>query len=186
MRQKRPSGCCIEGRRIYLRKVCPFDVNDDYLRWMNDPEITRYLESRFFPYSKERLEAYVTWLSDDPDNVFLAIMRKDTDTHIGNIKLGPINWIHRHADIGLVIGEKNHWGQGIATEAIRLVTEYAFNQLNLHKVTAGCYSNNIGSLKAFKKASFEQEGLLKSHCFYNGEYVDKIVLGLVHAGKRNA
>jgi RimJ/RimL family protein N-acetyltransferase len=168
----------LEGKRIYLREVRPSDVNERYYRWMNDSEVTRYLESRFFPNATEKLHDYVVGKLGDRDNVFLAIVLKEEDRYIGNIKLGPIQWIHRLADIGLLIGEKDCWGKGYATEAIQLVSDYAFNVLNLHKVTAGCYGLNEGSARAFQKAGFVVEGVRKEQFYANGSYVDDILLGL--------
>jgi ribosomal-protein-alanine N-acetyltransferase len=172
----------IEGERIYLREVRPSDVNEDYYRWMNDPEITRYLESRFYPNSMEGLHDYVASKLGDRDNVFLTIMLREDDRHIGNIKLGPINWIHRSADVGILIGEKDCWGKGYATEAIRLVVDYAFRKLNLRKVTAGCYSDHQGSLRAFEKAGFTVEGARKEQLFLDGQYTDGVLLGIVRDG----
>lgn len=169
----------LEGKRIYLREVRPSDVNERYYRWMNDPEITRFLESRFAPNAIENLRDYVAGKLGDRDNIFLAIVLKEEDRHIGNIKLGPIQWIHRLADIGLLIGEKDYWGKGYATEAIQLVSDYAFNVLNLHKVAAGCYGPNEGSARAFQKAGFVVEGVRKEQFYTNGSYVDDILLGLI-------
>jgi [ribosomal protein S5]-alanine N-acetyltransferase len=101
---------------------------------------------------------------------------KETQTHIGNIKIGSINWQHRYGDVGLLIGDKNSWGKGIAAEAISLVTQYAFEELNLHKLTAGMYEQNIGSYKAFIKAGYQEVGRFKQHYFSHGEYVDGIVV----------
>lgn len=169
----------IQGDRLYLREVRPSDVNSTYYRWMNDLEVTRYLESRFYPNSMEGLQKYVAEKLGDPNNVFLAILLKEGDRHIGNIKLGPINWIHRFADVGLLVGEKDCWGKGYATEAIRLMVDYAFGTLNLHRLTAGCYENNMGSARAFLKAGFSQDGIRKSHFYSEGRYVDDILLGIV-------
>ena len=157
----------IEGERIYLREVRPTDVNENYYRWMNDPEVTQHLESRFYPNSMESLGDYVAGKLRDRDNVFLAIVLKEGDRHIGNIKLGPINWIHRLADVGILIGEKDYWGKGYATEAIGLVVDYAFGTLNLHKLIAGCYDLNQGSVRAFQKAGFVVESLRKQHYYCN-------------------
>jgi ribosomal-protein-alanine N-acetyltransferase len=170
----------LKGERIYLREVRLSDVNTNYHRWMNDPDVIRHLECRFSTNSMEAIKDFVEKMLNDRDNIFLAIIIKDGDRHIGNIKIGPINRIHRFADIGLLIGEKDYWGKGYATEALRLVTNYAFKTLNLHKLTAGCYDRNIGSEKAFKKAGFVVEGIRKNHCYCNGIYVDVIILGLLN------
>jgi len=169
----------LEGERIYLRDVWPSDVNDAYHRWMNAPEVTRFLESRFHAHSIEGLRDYVEGKRGDRDNVFLAIVLKDRDRHVGNIKLGPINWFHRFADIGIMIGEKDCWGKGYAGEAIKLLVDHAFAELNLHKLTAGCYSTNQGSVKAFQKVGFEIEGVRKKYFYCDGGYVDHILMGML-------
>lgn len=171
----------IEGERLYLRGLTLEDASEKYLGWMHEPEVTQYLESRFYPHSLESLREFISRMQHDRNNVFLAIVLKDGDRHIGNIKLGPINWIHRFADIGLLIGEKDCWGKGYGTEAIRLLTHYAFNTLNLHHLTAGCYSTNQGSARAFLKAGWQQEGLRPSYFFCNGSYVDEILLGITRS-----
>jgi len=171
----------LKGERIYLREVRTSDVTERYYRWMNDPEVGQYLETRFFPHSHEKIESYIREMGADPNNVFLAIVLKNGDLHIGNIKIGPINWFHRFADISLIIGDKTYWGKGYGTEAIGLVVFYAFNTLNLHKITAGIYANNVGSIKAFKKAGFIEEGLRKKHRFCEGEYVDEVLLGNIRS-----
>ena len=169
----------LAGERIYLREVRPSDVNDAYYRWMNDPEVTQYLESRFAPNSMETLQEYVKNFLGNKDNIFLAIVLKENHKHIGNIKMGPINWFHRLADIGVMLGEKDSWGKGYASEAISLLVKHAFCTLNLHKLTAGCYEQNLGSLKAFQKSGFEIEGIRKKHRFLNGKYEDSILLGKI-------
>jgi [ribosomal protein S5]-alanine N-acetyltransferase len=150
---------------------------------MNDPEIIQYLESRFHPQSLERIREFVETQNKNDDVIFFSIILKQGDQHIGNIKLGPINRIHRFGDIGIVIGDKSCWGQGYATEAIGLVVDYGFQILNLNKLTAGCYSNNSGSLKAFQKNGFEIEGVRKQQYFCNNEYVDDIILGKLNPKK---
>lgn len=177
-----PTSRFVVGERVYLREVRPTDVGDAYYGWMNDPEVTRYLESRFYPQSLESLHSFVSGKLGDRDNVFLAIVLRADDRHVGNIKLGPVDWIHRTADIGLLVGERDCWGKGYATEAISLVTDYAFRTLNLRKVTASCYGNNPGSARAFEKAGFEVEGARRAQFHSDGEYVDQILLGRVRPG----
>jgi RimJ/RimL family protein N-acetyltransferase len=95
------------------------------------------------------------------------------------VKLGPIDWNHGLADMGFLIGETAYWGRGIVTEVIQAVARYAFDELQLHKVTASCYSTNRGAIKALEKAGFAHEGLRKEHFKSRGAYVDDVMFGLV-------
>lgn len=170
----------IRGDRCYLRELRLEDAKEEtYYRWMNDPEITQFLESRFFPNSLSEIGEFVNEVNRDSNSCIFAVIESKEDRHIGNVKIGPINWFHRNAEIGILIGDKNSWGKGFASEVLCLMVQYARGVLNLHKLTAGCYANNIGSLKAFKKAGFSEEGTLKEHYFFRGEYVDAIRLGIV-------
>ena len=169
----------LQGERIYLRRLTEDDVSDDYVRWMNDPEINQYLESRFHTHTIESTRAFIRSVTNE-NNYQFGIFVKETGKHIGNIKIGSINQYHKYADIGFLIGEKNYWGKGIATEAIKLVTDFAFNTLKLHKLFGGLYSPNVGSLHAFQKNGYEQEGIKKSQYLLNGVYYDDIMFGKVN------
>jgi RimJ/RimL family protein N-acetyltransferase len=167
----------IEGARIYLRPISVSDVDGPYYKWMNDPEVTRFLEARFSKNTKPAMKEFVASALKNPDVLFLAIVLKDGDRHIGNVKLGPINRQHTYGDVGIIIGEKDCWGKGYATEALKLLSDYAFKTLGLHKLTAGCYAANVGSAKAFLAAGFEQEGVRKGQYISDGKYVDALIFG---------
>jgi [ribosomal protein S5]-alanine N-acetyltransferase len=167
------------GTRLVLRRLESADVTAEYQRWMNDPEINQFLESRFVPITMESLHEYVARFRDDPANVLLAIRERDGDRHVGNIKIGPIDRHHDVAEVGLVIGAKDCWGRGYATEAIGLASRYAFQQLGLRRLTAGAYSTNIGSIRAFEKAGYSREGVGRRHYRSAGGYADRVLLGLL-------
>ena len=169
----------LQGDRIYLRRLTEDDASEDYVRWMNDPEINQYLESRFYTHTIESTKEFIRSVTND-NNYQFGIFDKGTGKHIGNIKIGSINNYHKYADIGFLIGEKSYWGKGIATEAIKLATGFAFNTLKLHKLWGGLYSPNIGSLRAFQKNGYEQEGVKKSQYLLNGVYYDDIMFGKVN------
>lgn len=169
----------LRGVHVYLREVRLSDVNENYHRWLNDPEVTRFLEIRYTPHSLENIRTFVQRLDGNRDEVFMAICLDEEDRHIGNIKLGPINWVHRYGDISLLIGEKDCWGKGYAREAITLVCQFAFGTLNLRKVNAGCYAANLGSMRAFQKVGFHQEGTLRGQFQVDGKAVDHVLLGLL-------
>ncbi len=168
------------GKRLRLREVRTSDASGPYLEWMNDAAVLKYTESRFQSHSKEDLCDYVTRINASPEFVFRAIMLGDTGRHIGNIKLGPIDWNHRFGDIGIIIGAKDCWGKNYAAESIRLLADYAFSVLKLHKLTAGCYAINEAGIKAFIKAEFVREGRRSSQYFCDGRYVDLVYLGLLN------
>lgn len=171
----------LEAENIYLREVRISDVNEDYYSWLNDIEVTRFLETRFAPQSMQSIAEYVQrYTEQQKDSIFLAIIEKKSNLHIGNIKVGPINWYHRFADVSIIIGRKESWGKNYATEAIKTVTEYSFKTLNLHRLSAYIYNDNIASTKAFLKSGFKQEGVCYRKRFSEGQYVDEKIYGIVN------
>jgi RimJ/RimL family protein N-acetyltransferase len=169
----------IQGERIYLRPVAIEDANKNYCRWINNPEVTKYTESRFSTSTIEDIKAYIA-KEIKSDSLFFAIVLKENDRHIGNMKIHRTDKNHKHGEISLLIGETSCWRQGIATEAIKLLVNYVFTTLNFHKVYAGCYANNVGSIKAFKKAGFQEEGLMKEQYLFENKYIDAVLLGRIN------
>ena len=167
-----------ESDSLFLRGVTVDDVTEDYVAWMNDPEITRFLESRARVFSYCDLVSFVEEMNSTADIHFFAICLKSDGTHIGNIRLRHIDWFHRRGDVGILIGEKSVWGKGYATEAIKMITHFGLVQLGLNKLTAGCYADNKASLKAFDKNGWQQEGLLKNNVVLDGKPHDWICLGI--------
>ena len=169
----------IESKRLLLRPVELSDVKEQYQAWMNDPAVMQYTESRFQTHSLEQIRDYVRSVQKDSSSRFFAIVEQESGKHIGNIKIGHIHPVHRHADVGIIIGDKASWGKGYATESLQMVAGYARQSLHLHKLMAGIYANNIGSIQAFLKAGFAQEGRFACHWFCDGEYVDGLQMGLL-------
>jgi [ribosomal protein S5]-alanine N-acetyltransferase len=172
----------IAGERLSLRSLTVDDVGERYVGWLNDPEVTRYLESRHATHSIQSVTDFVRAKIDDPHALFLGMFLNDDNRHIGNVKLEPIDPVNRRAEVGILLGEKEFWGKNLATEALELTVHVGFEHLGLHKLTAGCYGNNIGSMKAFQKAGFSVEGIRKSHYRYDDAWVDLILLGIVAEG----
>ncbi|GAB5416648.1 MAG: hypothetical protein Crog4KO_21370 [Crocinitomicaceae bacterium] len=100
--------------------------------------------------------------------------------YVGNIGLHPQEDIYKmSAEIGYFIGEV-YWGQGIVTEAIKLIVAYGFDQLDIHRIFAGVFSYNLASKKALENAGFQFEGTLKDAVFKNGTYYDELRYALIH------
>jgi ribosomal-protein-alanine N-acetyltransferase len=164
--------------RILLRGVEKSDLNSTYLSWINDPLVNQYLENRFFPQTLDTLYTYWKDHHNDQNSPWFAICLKKNGKHIGNIKLGPIEWIHRKADISLFIGDTNSWGKGYASEAIALLRDWSFVELNIEKLKAGIYAGNVASRRAFEKCGFTIEGILCSEVSYHGNRIDLWLMGL--------
>lgn len=149
----------LESKRLYLREVRVEDVTDgQYYNWLNDEQVNRYLETRFLPQSRTSILDYVRIHAYKTDEPFFAICLRESERHIGNIKLGPINWYHRRGDISYFIGERDCWGKGYAAEAISCVVKFGFEKLDLARIEAGTYSNNVASQRVLEKNGFKCEG----------------------------
>jgi RimJ/RimL family protein N-acetyltransferase len=167
----------LETENLVLRPLHVDDVSEAYVGWLNDPEINRFLESRFVLHSLASVQSFVQAMSKDRKNILFGIFEKASKRHVGNIKVGPIDLHHETAVVGLMIGERACWGRGYATEAISEVSRYGFMQLGLKKLVAGVYENNIGSLRAFQKAGYDIEGRQRNQFKYQGERVDGVLMG---------
>jgi [ribosomal protein S5]-alanine N-acetyltransferase len=171
----------IAGDRVILREMEVDDVGEEYVRWLNDPEVNKYLESRFTTHTVDSVRSWVAEKRADPDTVLFGIFLRPGKAHIGNIKVGPVDRTYGTADIGLIIGAKEHWGKGYATDAIELIARFAFESLHLRKVTASCYSSNEASARAFEKVGFQREGLRRAQFLSDDGPEDQIMLGLLRS-----
>ena len=168
-----------KGSLVALRPLRPEDVDDSYVAWMNDPDVTRYLESRFVTHTAKDLRDYVEQQNARADTLFLAIVRVSDGRHVGNVKIGPLDPHHGTADLGLLIGDPDSRGQGLGTETIRLAAEVAFAELGARKLNAGCYSDNVASANAFKRAGWRTEGLRPSQFLLDdGQVQDELQFGV--------
>jgi RimJ/RimL family protein N-acetyltransferase len=170
----------LRTERLVLRTLTVADATERYLGWMRDPNATRFLESRLVDHDLGSLRDYIASCNDSPVSMLLGICLMD-GIHIGNIKLGPIDPYHQHAAIGLLIGERDQWGKGYATEAILALTAHAFHELGLEKLYAGCYASNVGSSRAFLKAGWVEEGRNQAHWRSDGGREDNVQLGITRA-----
>jgi len=169
----------IEGEGIILRSISEDDVTQKYLDWINNKEVNRFLGVGKKEQSLEDLQSYVKEKISKKDCLFLAIIEKKLNLHIGNVKIEPIDYNNRKAAIGIMIGNKNFWGRGHGTEAMHIAANLCFQNLSLDRVTLGVAADNIGGIKAYKKVGFVQEAFLREDVIKNGKKYDWILMGLL-------
>src|SRR5438128_7677311 len=92
---------------------------------------------------------------------------------IGATGIHNIDWLAAHAITGIVIGEKDCWGKGYATEAMRLRTRYAFRELNLHKLMTEVDTENVASRKALERSGYKTVGIRRDQSFREGKWKDR-------------
>jgi len=155
------------------------DISQEYLSWLNDNEVTRYLGVGLFPSTVTDIEKFLERFRQSQNDLVFAIVHRQTGLHIGNVTLNNVNMVYQTGDTGLMIGRKEFWGKGLAFEAWELMIEYAFNQLGLHKVVAGAIHGNTASLKTLEKLGFKHEGKLRQEVLVEGERRDVYRLGLL-------
>lgn len=169
----------IVGKILYFRALEQEDLSGNYFKWFNDKEVCRYNSHGRDPNNMKIMETYLKRAYSDPSLVVFAICFIKDDVHIGNISLQAINYIDRCAEYAIVIGEKEHWGKGVAKEASELILEYGFMTLNLNRIYCGTSVNNIAMQKVAAYMGMKEEGIRRKALFKNGSYVDILEYGLL-------
>lgn len=153
----------IETPRLSLRTLQDGDVSQTYVDWLNDPDVNRYLETRHAVQTLDSCRDFVRRCNLNKSERLLGVFLKETRDHIGNVKLGFINDIHSRGQISLFIGDKTLWGRGLAREIVYEVTKYGFEDAGLERIEAGCYEENLSSLRVFLSVGYTVEGFFRRH-----------------------
>ena len=169
----------LTGEKVYLRQISVKDCTDKYVKWLNDPEVNQYLETKWSEQNIESIRAFVESQRKNNHSVLFAIVCRKNNEHIGNVKIGAVHPHYNHADISYFIGEKEYWHKGLATEAISLVCQFGFEQLSLHRIEAGTYDCAEGSWHALEKCGFKREGTFREQVYFMGRYINVYRYGLL-------
>jgi|SoiMethySBSTD1v2_1073268.scaffolds.fasta_scaffold09315_2 RimJ/RimL family protein N-acetyltransferase len=161
--------------RLDYARLSAADADGPYLRWLTDPEVTKFLTSRRRNWDAQMLRDYIAAANGNPSVLLVGLFLKSDGRHIGNIRCDPIKWEHGRTIMGFLIGEKALWGRGYASEGVRGICDYAFRALRLRKVYASCNSANTGSLTALAKAGFHREGARAEHFYVDGAWTDQLL-----------
>jgi len=168
----------LKGKKVILR---PLSLNDapNFCNWLNDPEVTKFLSIHHLP--KPSLKEEREWISKAKlrkNNLNLAVDTAE-GIHIGSISLEKIDKFNKHAEFGIMIGDKKYWGQGYGTEAGKLMVDYGFKKLKLHRIYLYIIAYNIRAQKSYEKLGFRLEGSYRQHWMVEGNFHDRVVMGLL-------
>jgi RimJ/RimL family protein N-acetyltransferase len=166
----------IQGTKVRLRALEPGDL-PHFVRWLNDPETRRFMNVRY-PLSMTEEEAWWEhFVQNRSDHIFAIETREGA--YIGNIGLHGIEPENRRAELGVIIGDQRYWGQGYGTDAIRTMVTWAFEYLNLNRISLRVFAYNTRAIRAYEKAGFQREGAMRQARYTDGEYYDEIIMGVL-------
>ena len=155
-------------------------IEEEDIEWMrdniNDPEIRAYTSGRYPVNMKQEREFFEKSVSSGDNKVHLMISQDGERK--GVISLMNINKERGNAEIGLWISSDEQ-GKGIGSEASRLMTDYGFKELRLHRIYARVFEHNPRSARVWEKLGYQEEGLMREHDFIDGEYMDLRIYGIL-------
>lgn len=169
----------LEGKRIGLRDLRDSDVDGNYASWLNDKEVCEFNSHHRFYCTRKQLYEYVEAVNSSKDVIVFAIIEKEKNIHIGNISLQQIDYINRNAEIAFLLGDKDYWGKGYASEAARLLIEHALYQLGLERIYFGTSVENVRMQSLGERLGFKKEGIRRQALFKNNHFCDILEYGLL-------
>ena len=142
------------SKRLLLQPFKPQHVSKDYLDWITDEELTRYIQKGNPNLTLDDLRIFVDDLDRSDNDIFYRIIFSDNNLHIGNIRLGPIDFDKGSTSFGILMGRKEYHKQGLAEEAINLIKDFAFKDLELSLFQFECIAENFAAMSLYKKMGF--------------------------------
>jgi [ribosomal protein S5]-alanine N-acetyltransferase len=163
----------------FVRSLAEHDVDGPYPSWFEDQDVCRYNSHGKVFRTRQHFKDYVALL-DRGDRLVWAICHR-TDGHVGNVSLQDISAINQHGEFAIIVGNKAHWGTGVATLAGRKLLEHGFLKLNLQRIHCGTAATNKGMQRLARNLGMQLEGTRRSHLWLEGQWVDVLEYGVLRA-----
>lgn len=170
----------IYSNRLRLRAAEKEDI-PRFVTRLNDPEVVRNLLIAY-PMSQVAEEKWFQRMAEGQTAEQVLVIEAKTEEGwkaIGNTSFMDVNWVHRHAEIGIVIGEKEYWNKGYGRDTMKLMLRHGFKTMNLHRIFLRVYDENYSGIKAYERAGFVREGVLRQDVYLDGEYHDVLVMAVL-------
>ena len=163
----------ILGERIRFVPLDPQLHLDNVVAWFNDPEVRQFLNNKL-PISRQQEEKWFEKFAESKEDIVWAV-HDEQNKHIGITGVHQIDWEHRSATTGLLIGDKAAWGKGYGSDIVKTRTRFLFDQLNLHRLESECFTENQGMIKIFEKCGYQRVGILRQKRWRDGRWRDMIL-----------
>jgi RimJ/RimL family protein N-acetyltransferase len=166
------------GELVELRAMRPGDA-EALWRWNHDPEVMRWM-GEGYPQTPETV---ATWLTERPRNaygdVLFGVESRADRTLIGLVRLHGAEPEEGIAELDIYLGEKDYWGKGYATDAMRTACRYGFDKMRLHKIKLTVVTDNHAAHHVYQKIGFVDEGRLRQVFRRDGRWMDQHIMGLL-------
>ena len=169
------------GELVHLTVESPESMAKSMIRWGRDSEFLRLAESD--PAQMWSEKKYKEWMEKQSEknggNFFrFSIRTLSDDLFIGDVSIHP-QWVDADAWVGIGLGERDHWGRGYGTDAMRLIVQYGFIELNLQRVSLALHTYNERALKSYEKVGFKVEGIIRQDTLREGRRTGGIFMGIL-------
>jgi RimJ/RimL family protein N-acetyltransferase len=169
----------LTGKTIYLRSLELGD-RDRLWAWFADREAVRYSLGLWqFPFSQIETKEWLDRTIHDKKTLTLGIVERSGGNLIGFAGIVGMRAVSRSGEYFIFIGDKTYWSKGYGTEATKLVVDYGFFALNLHRIALTVSDMNVGGVTAYQRAGFVTEGRLRDASYRDGRFHDKIVMSIL-------
>jgi diamine N-acetyltransferase len=171
----------LKGNNIYIRALEPNDL--EFLYAIENDQSIWEVSNTHSPYSRFLVKQYLENAHQDiyeAKQLRLAICQDQDFPAVGLIDLFDFDPKNNRAGVGIVINNQEDRNQNIGSEALDLLIQYAFYNLNLHQLYANIGEENVASMGLFTKFGFQKIGVKKDWTLVNGVYKDEILFQLIN------
>jgi len=169
------------GSLVRLCDESPEVLAKAFLKWDRDTEQHRLADSDPAQlWSEKKLKEFIEKHAEKKSQSFrFSIRTLADDKLIGGVGLWVASWTHADTWLGISIGDRDYWGKGYGTDAMRLAVQYAFIELNLRRVSLGLHAYNERALKTYQKVGFKLEGRMRGEGLRDGVRYDSLWMGIL-------
>jgi len=165
----------LQGQRVVLRPIEPEHL-PNYVRWFADTDVLAWFGG-YCPMNLAQEQSWYEEQNKDRSTVNFAI--ELDGQHIGGCGFGGINRTDQHAEVGLFIGEKSLWDQGLGKDALSTIVAYGFDYLNLHRIYLRVFAGNDRAIHAYEQVGFVHEGRFREAYWRHGKWQDMLYMSIL-------
>lgn len=167
----------LEIDNLFFRRP-KLEDTEELLKLKNNAKAAFLLGGIHHEYTSEYIKRWIEFHNSNPEELLLVVEDMIFRKLIGHVGLYKIDKIARKTEFGILIADDDSRGKGYGTKATKLMVDYAFKTLGMHKVTAEVISENAPSIAMFKKCGFKVDGCLRDDVFKNSRYYDILCMSI--------